>query len=209
MFNIFIPRLHKMQEVIMSLFERLIMPIGTKPTNGWVKWKHSGIPDEEGRNREDARDDAYVNKHCRICTVLSGDYFPAFNMPQYPQHPYCDCLLLSISKPTSQAVANCPLGKFTDYIFKSDNSNGKTHLFEGWGYAIEDSEYLKSEYEKQAKEKYLKGDYSLQVLNNYGQRVTISIELKTANKNVKIKTGWMVHPLGLITCATPYSGEVK
>lgn len=131
MFNTFIPRLHKMQEVIMSLFERLIMPIGTKPTNGWVKWKHSGIPDDVGVAREKARADAAKMRHCKVCTVLSGDYFPAFNMPQYPQHPYCDCLLLSISKPSSQAVANCPLGKFTDYVFKSDNSNGKTHLFEG------------------------------------------------------------------------------
>lgn len=187
----------------MSLFERLIMPIGTKPTNGWVKWKHSGIPDEEGKYREDAREDAYVNKHCKVCTVLSGDYFPAFNMPQYPQHPYCDCLLLSISKPNSQIKSYCDIRKFTYYIFVPENSNGKTHLFEGWGYTIEDSEYLKSEFEKQAKEKYLKGDYSLQLLNNYGQRITISIELKTANRNVKIKTGWMVRPLGYITCNTP------
>lgn len=193
----------------MSLLERLIMPIGTKPASGWVKWRHSGIPDEENELREKARDDAETNRHCKVCTVLSGDYFPSFNMPLYPQHPHCDCMLFSMSKPTSQAVANCTLSKFTEYIFKPDNSKGKTELFESWGYTIEDSENLKCEFEKQAKEKYLKGDYSLQLLNKYGQRITIAIELKTANKNVKIKTGWMVHPLGLITCATPFSGEIK
>ncbi len=101
------------------------------------------------------------------------------------------------------------MDKFVGYIFKPEKSKGKTELFESWGYTIEDSEKLKSEFEKQAKEKYLIGDYSLRLLNYYGQRITISIELKTTNKNVKIKTGWMVHPLGLITCATPYSGEVK
>lgn len=191
----------------MSLFERLLLPIGTKPANGWVKWRHSGIPDEEGRDREDARDDAERNSHCKVCTVLSGDYFPSFNMPPYRQHPHCDCILISVSKPT--AVADCAIGKFTEYIFKPDNSKGKTELFENWGYTIEDSAYLKCEFEKQAKEKYLKGNYDLQLLNKYGQRITILIELKTADKNVKIKTGWLVHPLGLITCATPYSGEVK
>ena len=53
------------------------------------------------------------------------------------------------------------------------------------------------------------GEYSLQLLDEHGQRITIELELKTKNKNVKIKTGWMVHPLGLISCATPYTGEVK
>lgn len=130
-------------------------------------------------------------------------------MPHYPHYPHCDCMLLSISKPASQAIANCSLAKFTGYVFLSENSKGKTELFESWGYTLEDSEYLKYEFEKQAKEKYLKGDYVLQLLDTHGQRITIVIELKTTNKNVKIKTGWMVHPLGLITCATPYSGEVK
>lgn len=193
----------------MSLFERLVLPIGTKPKSGWIKWRHLGIPDEEGEEREKARDDLETNRHCKICTALSGDYFPSFNMPLYPQHPFCDCMLMAISKPVTEIFAYCSLGKFTDYIFKRSNSKGKTELFGKWGFSIKDSEILKSEYEKQAKEKYLKGDYTLQVLNNFGQRITISIELKIENKNVKIKTGWMVHPLGLITCATPYSGVIK
>ena len=193
----------------MSFLERLIMPIGTKPSGGWIKWRHSDIPDEEGEAREKARSEAKRQKHCNVCTVLSGDYFPSFNMPHYPQHPHCDCMLLSISKPASQAIANCALAKFTGYVFLSENSKGKTELFESWGYTLEDSEYLKYEFEEQAKEKYLKGDYVLQLLDTHGQRITIVIELKTTNNNVKIKTGWMVHPLGLITCATPYSGEVK
>lgn len=193
----------------MSLFERLIMPIGEKPKSGWIKWLHSGIPDEEGKEREAARKVAENNRHCKICTVLSGDYFPSFNMPQYIQHPHCDCMLSSIAKPISQAVANCALIKFTKYIFVSDKSKGKTELFESWGYSIKDSEYLKEEFERQAKQKYLSGEYSLQLLDEHGQRITIELELKTKNKNVTIKTGWIVHPLGLISCATPYTGEVK
>lgn len=42
----------------MSFLERLIMPIGTKPSGGWIKWRHSDIPDEEGEAREKARSEA-------------------------------------------------------------------------------------------------------------------------------------------------------
>ena len=52
-------------------------------------------------------------------------------------------------------------------------SKGKTELFESWGYTIDDSENLKSEYEKQAKQKYMSGDYSLQLLDVHGQRLTL------------------------------------
>lgn len=67
----------------------------------------------------------------------------------------------------------------------------------------EDSEYLKSEYEKQAEEQYLKGNYILGKLDRYGQRITITIYLRNG---VKMQSGWLVHPLGLITCTTPLGG---
>lgn len=189
----------------MSLFEKLILPIGTKPASGWIKWRHSDIPDEEGEEREKARDDAEENRHCKVCTVLSGDYFPTFNMPLYPQHQHCDCMLFSISTPTSQAKANCALEKFTEYVFgEKYEDNGKIKLFKQLGFTVEDSEYLKSEFEKQAKQKYLNGEYVLGNLNEYGQRITIEIKLKSPIKNdIILKTGWMVRPLGYITCNTP------
>ena len=194
----------------MSLFEKIILPIGTKPASGWVKWRHRGIPDEEGAERELARNNAELDKHCKVCTVLSGCYFPSFNMPKYPQHEHCDCMLASISNPNSQAVAFCAVEKFSGYVFDPENSDGKTELFVNWGYSIEDSEFLKSEFEEQARKKYLSGNYTLNLLDKYGQRITISITLKNSDNNdIIFKTGWMVHPLGLITCSTPFSGVIK
>lgn len=188
----------------MSIFEKLVLPIGKKSARGWVKWYHKGIPDEEGDAREQARNQAETQRHCKVCTVLSGDYFPSPNMPPYPQHPHCDCMLFSIDKPASQAVASCAIEKFTKYVFLPENSKGKTALFKDLGYTIEDSEYLKSEFEIQAKQKYLNGEYVLGKLNNYGQRITIEIKLKSAIKDdIILKTGWMIRPLGYITCNTP------
>ena len=87
---------------------------------------------------------------------------------------------------------------------------GKTDLFVNLGYGIEDSEFLKSEFERQAREKYLSGDYTLNVLDKHGQRITILITLKNLDNNDTIfKTGRMIHPLGLIMCATPFTGVVK
>lgn len=205
MFKTYSTRLSNLQEGGMSLFEKIILPIGTKPAGGWVKWKHLGIPDEESEEREKARKDAKLQKHCEVCTVLSGDYFPSFNMPLYKQHPHCDCMLLSISKPIAQANSYCDIRKFTEYIFAEKyKGNGKIGLYRDLGFSIEDSEYLKSEFERQAKQKYLKGDYILGRLNFHGQHITITINLKSSKKeNIIMETGWMVRPLGHITCNTP------
>lgn len=194
----------------MSLFEKIILPIGTKPASGWVKWRHRGIPDEEGAERELARNNAELDKHCKVCTVLSGCYFPSFNMPKYPQHTHCDCMLLSISKPISQATVFCKMDKFTDFLFSEKHqNNGKLKLFRLLEFTPDDIAYLKSEYEKQALQKYLSGDYVLGKLDQYGQHITIYITgLKSSIKDdIIIKTGWMVRPLGLITCNTPYAGN--
>ena len=71
-----------------------------------------------------------------------------------------------------------------------------------------DSEWLKHEYERQAKEKYEAGDFSLGKLNEYGQRITIEIVIPRKNSPgfVIIKSGWMVYPNGNIMLNTPYAG---
>ena len=194
----------------MGLFEKLILPIGTKPVSGWIKWGHRVIPDEEGAERELARNNAELDRHCKICTVLSGCYFPSFNMPKYPQHERCDCMLSSISKPNSQAVATCAMDKFTGYLFSEDYAdNGKIKLFKELGFTVDDIDYLKIEMENQALNKYLSGDYVLGKLDRYGQRITVAITgLKSSLKNdIIIKTGWMIRPLGKITCNTPYGAK--
>lgn len=192
----------------MSVFGQVLIS-GTKPGNGWVKWHHSGIPDEEGKKRDIARKGAALTNHCETCTALSGCYFPSFNMPLYPQHPNCDCLLFAIVKPISQSKASCAIEKFTDYLFSERYAdNGKIKLFRELGFTIEDSDNLKWEFERQALCKYLEGDYILGKLNEYGQRITIEIGLNSPKKgDIIIKTGWMIRPLGFLTCNTPLGAK--
>ena len=179
-----------------------------KVKSGWAKWYHYGIPDQIGKEREEARNFAEINKHCAICTVLSGCYFQRQNMPMFPRHIHCDCMLFSIKKPVGNAQAECALEKFTEYIFSEKYSdNGKIKLFSDLGFSIEDAVYLKSEYERQAISKYINGEFNLGTLNRFGQRITIAIKLKSAVKDdIIIKSGWMVRPSGLITCNTPLGG---
>lgn len=50
----------------------------------------------------------------------------------------------------------------------------------------------------------------MQYADENGQRITIEIGLQDKEKNDRIiKTGWMVRPLGQITCSTPFTGVVQ
>ena len=186
----------------MSIFGNIVYKDGEFIDNGWIKWLHWGVPDEEGDERERQRKQLAFFMHCLCCTALSGCYFAADNKPE--KHPNCDCKQFPIAKPYKEAKTNCDVRKFTEYIFNDKyKDNGKIKLFGLLGFLKEDSEYLKSEYEKQAKEEYLRGNYILGKLDKYGQRITITINLRNG---VKMQSGWLVHPLGVITCATPLGG---
>ena len=82
-------------------------------------------------------------------------------------------------------------------------------MFESWGYTINDAHWLQSEMERQAREKYISGEYELGKLNAYGQRISIIIEIpnKARGGTISFVSGWMVHPNGEISLNTPYGGK--
>ena len=194
----------------MGIFDRFVYKDGEIVDNRFVKWVHWGVPDEEGEEREKVRERLKGLGHCSPCTVLSGCYFVKPKLPKRKAdgdgllHPHCDCSLKNLSNPIVQAY--CVIGKFSGYIFSEKYAkNGKKALFESFGYTIENSEWLKTEYERQAKQKYANGDYLIRGLDpKYGQDINIVIDLTTSTgRNVQFISGWKVHPLGLITCNTP------
>ena len=114
-----------------------------------------------------------------------------------------------MAKPNGKIAATCPIEKFTEYIFSEKHAdNGKLKLFRDYfGFTKDDSEYLKREFDVQAKQKYLNGDYEIGKLDEHGQRISITITVNsTTKKNINLITGWMVHPLGNIVCTTPLGG---
>ena len=82
-------------------------------------------------------------------------------------------------------------------------------MFISWGYSIDDSEWLRAEIERQGREKYIAGEYTLGKLNEQGQRISIRIEIPRKHKKdiLSFITGWMVHPSGKIKLVTPYGGK--
>ena len=82
-------------------------------------------------------------------------------------------------------------------------------MFESWGYGKMDSLWLQQEYCRQAKEKYAKGNFTLNKLDEYGQRINIEITLpqKNGNGNVTFISGWMTYPNGKIMLTTPYGDK--
>lgn len=176
----------------------------------WVKWYHFGVPDQEGKTRENERNHLFEREHCKPCTVISGCYFVKGNTPNLPQHWHCDCKILDLTSFEKDLSAFFDVRKFTEYVFHPDNSKGKYAIFEKWGYHIGDSEALKEEFERQALEKYKSGDYRLRPPRDEYMGMTIMITLHTPSGGTHtFKTGWGVHPLGRIHCSTPFSGEIK
>ena len=57
------------------MFRDFIEKDGQIVDNGWVKWYHFAVPDEEGQERNDARSNLETLGHCKECSVLSGCYF--------------------------------------------------------------------------------------------------------------------------------------
>lgn len=164
---------------------------------GWIEWKHIS----RGKT------------HCEPCLKMDKCWFVINNMPKQPQHPYCHCTSESLKKEEvlNKVIAKSRYSKFDPYLFDPQNAykHGKGELFEKWGYNVEDSLLLKTEIEKQAREKYLLGDYKLGYLNEQGQRISIRIQITKKNNSEKVSfiTGWLVHPNGTIQLATPYGGK--
>ncbi len=160
----------------------------------WVQWTHHS----EGKT------------HCEECLMLDGCWFLEGNAPPCPHHPFCHCTLESIDYAIvlANATANSSRSKFDVYLFNTEGKykDDKADLFRLWGYSAEDIPWMKAEWERQALEKYISGDYKLNLLDKWGQRINIRIEIprKDTGEMVSFMSGWMVYPNGKIQLATPY-----
>lgn len=174
-----------------------LLPQKTAEQPSWVQWTHHS----EGKT------------HCEECLMLDGCFFTVSNHPPCPHHPYCHCTLEAIDYTLvlMSATAHSDYGKFNPYLFntRGEHPHGKDKLFREWGYTVEDALWLQKELERQAREKYLSGNYELGRLNFAGQRISIRIEIPRRNggKTASFISGWMVEPNGEIRLITPYGGE--
>ncbi len=172
----------------------------------WMQWVHEGSKAAESNVEKSANViKGTISKHCAMCLNLNGCCFVIDRCLPKPLHPNCHCYTVDI--PSITAKAECPIEKFTKYIFAEGNS--KKELFELWGYSIIDSEHLQQEFIRQAKMAYSVGDYELDRLDDYGQRINIEIKLKRKEREgyVTFQSGWMVYPNGKIILTTPYGDK--
>ena len=165
--------------------------------NDWIKWIHRNLSDN----------------HCPECLMLDNCWFLRSKAPPWPHHPYCHCLLepLTYDLVSKNAIAKSDYSKFDPYLFNRDGKypHNKEKLFNSWGYTIDDSKWLQNEIEQQALQKYIEGNYKLGLLNQFGQRISIRIEIprKDTGEMVSFTTGWSVLPNGQIKLNTPYGGK--
>ena len=176
----------------------------------WVQWIHEGTGFATTQAEKDLRlvwEALSGKKHCAKCMNMSGCCFPRNNMPEYPLHPNCHCKVEPIG--AIVATAESRRSKVEGWIFNPSKPNGKKQLFTDWGYSIMDLDWLLSEYNRQGKEKYERGEFTLHKLDEYGQQINIRIELPRKDKlgTVTFISGWMVCPNGVIKLVTAYGGK--
>ncbi|MDE6474578.1 MAG: hypothetical protein K2L70_05715 [Clostridia bacterium] len=150
--------------------------------DSWIQFVHEGLlPAYTSQEKQINIQESALSRHCAICRNINGCCFPKNNMPRYPLHP------------------------------NIERNLGKKALFESWGYDTMNIQYLIYEITKQAKEGYESGNFILDKLDGYGQRISIVTELERKDKKeiVKFLTGCMVYPNGNIQLTTPYGGKVK
>jgi len=118
--------------------------------------------------------------------------------------------LLGQGAAQSAPIAVADVRKFSDYIFKPGATHGKTAVFDSLGYSRNDSQLLADEWMRQAAQKYASGDYTLGKLDQYGQRINITIQLRgigqASDKVSNMVSGWMIQSDGSIKLNTPFSG---
>ena len=162
------------------MFESIQEINGQIVDNQWIEWDHVGVPNKPKEFRDIIRFVLSLLNHCMNCSALDGCYFIGRNMPKLPLHEMCDCKNIKISSSVvnANAEADCPIEKFTNYVF-TDNvkSKGKKAIFASLGFSDKDSQTLKLEIEKQSLNNYLKGNYLLKNLDLNGQRLAIPITL--------------------------------
>lgn len=163
----------------------------------WIQWVHHA----EGKT------------HCSECMVLDGCFFTVSNHPRWPHHLFCHCTLepLAYTDVLANASAYSDYSKYDPYLFNTSGqyTHRKENLFKEWGYSVEDARWLQAEIERQGREKYAAGEYSLGKLNDNGQRISIraTIPRKDGSGEVSFITAWMVYPNGRIKLVTPYGGK--
>ena len=175
----------------------------------WIKWVHPGSPPAEtaAEKRRNADNALLDKRHCADCLNMNGCCFVKGNSPENPLHEHCHCRYEDIGIIDVQAKS--VIEKYTKYIFDNEKNKGKKELLEKWGYTFFDADYLKEEIEKQCQLAMQCGEYKLDFLDNYGQRINIMIHLKRKDtgKEVTFVSGWMVYPDGRIVLATPYGDD--
>ena len=163
----------------------------------WVKWTHHS----EGET------------HCEECLKLDGCWFQKEKAPPCPHHPFCHCTLDPIDYigVLTCATVYSDYGKFDPYLFNTTGvyPHTKEKLFHEWGYTVDDARWLQKEIERQARDKYISGEYQLGKLNIQGQRISIRITIPRRDKgeDASFITGWMVYPNGQLRLTTPYGGK--
>jgi hypothetical protein len=101
------------------------------------------------------------------------------------------------------------LRTFTDYLFKPGATHGKDNIFRSLGFGPEDRT-LADDFIRQATQRYSARDFVSGLADQYGQRLTIPIDLNgPSGQYARILSAWMLRPDGQLSLCSPYTGHAR
>lgn len=138
---------------------------------------------------------------CALCVALNDTVFKNNKKPEY-YHPNCKCK--SKKYDLADVKLDFPTQKITHYLFMNED---KKAMMRTMGYVAEDSNEVYQFIKLAVENKFLAGDYNLQILNKNGQHFSINLILNGKRDHEKEKfnchIGCVAWPYGKIKIATP------
>ncbi len=99
--------------------------------------------------------------------------------------------------------------KFAEYVLVPDHGSGKDRIFiDRLGFrprSVEDATLLAELYIAQARERWQRGEVRRVGEDSFGQRYAIIVEVR----GVRLISGWVFRPDGVLWLATPFAGFAR
>lgn len=138
---------------------------------------------------------------CALCVALNDTVFRNNNKPEY-YHPNCKCK--NVKYNLQDVKLDFPVQKITQYLFVNKD---KKAMMKTMGYLAEDCKEVFDLIKRSVEEKFILGNYKLNILNSHGQHFMVNLTMQGKRDHVGEKfnchVGCVAWPFGKIKIATP------
>lgn len=180
------------------------------------KWTIEDFPYSEGVNEN------LTYPHCWKCVTVNRCWFKneqnkkpehfdysKYSYGEIPKsdrgiyHPHCHCKELAINIPKESDIKLILTNRKINNFY-----NEKSKWFYAWGFKRNDKDNFIRQLKEKTKKSFIKGNYEVEKHTSNGFQINIFVEINSPNNGIyKIKTCYIVFPMGKLRCVTLVGGR--